>query len=86
MDLPGIIDCAKDGKGKRRQVIGVVRACNLILVLLDAVQPLTHKRIIESELEGVGIVIKEGIMINRTINSDERMTDKTITIFARNIN
>jgi small GTP-binding protein len=55
LDLPGIIEGAKDGKGKGRQVIGVARTCNLILVVLDAVQPLTHKRIIESELEGVGI-------------------------------
>ena len=46
LDLPGIIEGAKDGKGKGRQVIGVARTCNLILVVLDAVKPLTHKRII----------------------------------------
>ena len=55
LDLPGIIEGAKDGKGKGRQVIGVARTCNLILVVLDAEKPLIHKRIIESELEGVGI-------------------------------
>ena len=55
LDLPGIIEGAKDGRGKGRQVIGVARTCNLILVVLDAVKPLNHKRIIESELEGVGI-------------------------------
>ena len=93
LDLPGIIEGAKDGKGKGRQVIGVARTCNLILVVLDAVQPLTHKRIIESELEGVGIRLNRnkpdidikishkggGLMINRTVNSDVRMTDETIT-------
>jgi small GTP-binding protein len=55
LDLPGIIEGAKDGKGKGRQVIGVARTCNLIIIVLDAVKPLSHKRIIENELEGVGI-------------------------------
>lgn len=55
LDLPGIIEGAKDGRGKGRQVIGVARTCNLILVVLDAEKPLNHKRIIENELEGVGI-------------------------------
>lgn len=55
LDLPGIIEGAKDGRGKGRQVIGVARTCSLILVVLDAVKPLNHKRIIENELEGVGI-------------------------------
>ena len=97
LDLPGIIEGAKDGKGKGRQVIGVARTCNLILVVLDAEKPLIHKRIIESELEGVGIRLNRnkpdieiklshkggGLMINRTINSDVRMSDETITNIAK---
>lgn len=55
LDLPGIIEGAKDGRGKGRQVIGVARTCSVILVVLDAVKPLNHKRIIDGELEGVGI-------------------------------
>lgn len=55
LDLPGIIEGAKDGKGRGRQVIGVARTCNLILIVLDASKPMTHKRIIEKELEGFGI-------------------------------
>jgi len=55
LDLPGIIEGAKDGKGRGRQVIGVARTCNLILIVLDALKPLIHKRIIEKELEGFGI-------------------------------
>ena len=57
--MPGIIEGAKDGRGKGRQVIGVARTCNLILIVLDAVKPLNHKRIIESELEGVGIKLNK---------------------------
>lgn len=55
LDLPGIIEGAKDGRGRGRQVIGVGRTCNLILIVLDAAKPLTHKRLIEHELEGFGI-------------------------------
>ena len=55
MDLPGIIEGAKDGKGRGRQVIAVARTCNLIYLVLDVLKPLTHKRLIERELEGFGI-------------------------------
>jgi len=55
LDLPGIIEGAKDGKGRGRQVIAVAKTCNLILIVLDAMKPLVHKRIIERELEGFGI-------------------------------
>lgn len=55
LDLPGIIEGAKDGKGRGRQVIGTARTCNMILIVLDASKPMTHKRIIEKELEGFGI-------------------------------
>ncbi|KAK9458517.1 P-loop containing nucleoside triphosphate hydrolase protein [Lipomyces oligophaga] len=57
LDLPGIIEGAKDGKGRGRQVIAVARTCNLIFIVLDVMKPLTHKKIIESELEGFGIRI-----------------------------
>lgn len=55
LDLPGIIEGAKDGKGRGRQVIAVARTCNLILIVLDAGKPMTHKNLIEHELEGFGI-------------------------------
>jgi len=55
LDLPGIIEGAKDGKGRGRQVIAVARTCNLILIVLDAMKPVGHKKIIERELEGFGI-------------------------------
>ncbi len=55
LDLPGIIEGAKDGKGRGKQVIGVARTCSLILITLDASKPMTHKLKIERELEGFGI-------------------------------
>jgi len=59
LDLPGIIEGAKDGKGRGRQVIAVARTCNLILIVLDVLKPLLHKKIIENELEGFGIRINK---------------------------
>ena len=55
LDLPGIIEGAKDGKGRGRQVIAVARTANLIFIVLDVLKPLGHKMILENELEGFGI-------------------------------
>ncbi|KAK5719343.1 GTP-binding protein rbg1 [Elasticomyces elasticus] len=81
LDLPGIIQGAKDGKGRGRQVIAVAKTCNLIFIVLDVNKPLTDKRVIETELEGFGIRInkeppnikitkkeKGGISITSTMN------------------
>ncbi|XP_039267250.1 developmentally-regulated GTP-binding protein 1-like isoform X2 [Styela clava] len=55
LDLPGIIEGAKDGKGRGKQVIAVARTCSLIFIVLDVLKPLGDKRLIEHELEGFGI-------------------------------
>lgn len=81
LDLPGIIEGAKDGKGRGKQVIAVARTCNLIFIVLDVNKPLQHKQVIERELEGFGIRInktrpnivlrtrdKGGISITSTVN------------------
>mgnify|MGYP002636277138 CR=1 FL=1 len=59
LDLPGIIEGAKDGKGRGRQVMAAARSCDLILLVLDATKPVTHKIIIEKELEGFGIRLNQ---------------------------
>lgn len=59
LDLPGIIEGAKDGKGRGKQVIAVARTCNLIFIVLDVNKPLQHKQVIERELEGFGIRINK---------------------------
>lgn len=61
LDLPGIIEGAKDGKGRGRQVIASARTCNLILITVDAMKPMTHKKIIEHELEGFGIRLNKDV-------------------------
>ncbi|KAI7464843.1 Ribosome-interacting GTPase, partial [Hortaea werneckii] len=59
LDLPGIIQGAKDGKGRGRQVIAVSKTCHLIFIVLDVNKPLTDKRVIETELEGFGIRVNK---------------------------
>ena len=79
LDLPGIIEGAKDGRGRGREVIAVARNADLILIMVEASAPLQTK-VIESELYGFGIridrqppnvVVKEvlrgGIIINSTV-------------------
>jgi ribosome-interacting GTPase 1 len=38
IDLPGIIEGAKDGKGRGRQVISTARTCNMLLIVLDCMK------------------------------------------------
>merc|ERR1719335_1112787 len=59
LDLPGIIEGAKDGKGRGKQVIATAMSCSLILVILDVMKPIIHKRKIEYELQGFGIRLNE---------------------------
>ncbi|EJW02388.1 small GTP-binding protein domain [Edhazardia aedis USNM 41457] len=59
LDLPGIIEGAKDGKGRGRQVLGVARTCGLLMIVLDVSKPITHKKIIERELDMYGIKLNK---------------------------
>lgn len=54
LDLPGIIEGAKDGKGRGREVIAVARSSDLIMIMIEATNP-RQMRIIENELYGFGI-------------------------------
>jgi len=95
LDLPGIIEGAKDNKGKGRQVIAVARTCDLILIILDATRPVAHKKILENELEGFGIRLnkkqplitvrrkeKGGVGIVRQCKMT-KLDDETITAIAK---
>ncbi|KAI5184955.1 hypothetical protein NEHOM01_0506 [Nematocida homosporus] len=55
LDLPGILEGAKDGRGRGKQVIAVARTCSLIYIVLDITKPIGQKKKIENELEGFGI-------------------------------
>mmetsp|Transcript_3436 Transcript_3436/g.12393 ORF Transcript_3436/g.12393 Transcript_3436/m.12393 type:complete len:368 (-) Transcript_3436:153-1256(-) len=95
LDLPGIIEGAKDGKGRGRQVIGTARSCNLILIVLDVMKPVTHKNLIEHELEGFGIRLnkkppnitfrrkdKGGVNFNSTVQGGQLDLETVKTVLS----
>ena len=59
LDLPGIIEGAAEGKGRGRQVIACAKSADLILMVLDAGKPWTHKEILTRELESMGIRLNQ---------------------------
>ncbi len=59
LDLPGIIEGASKGKGRGRQVIGVARTSDLILMVLDASKAEIQKQLLTDELDAVGIRINK---------------------------
>ena len=61
LDLPGIIEGASEGKGRGRQVIGVARSCDLILLVVDAASGKADRQreLLERELEVVGLRLNQ---------------------------
>ena len=92
LDLPGIIEGAAQGKGRGRQVIACCKSADLILMVLDAGKPWSHKAILTRELETMGIRLNRdppqlsfkkkktgGLTINSTVPLtliDEKMVQK----------
>ena len=86
LDLPGIVEGAKENKGKGRQIIAVARTCNIILIVLDATRPTMHKKIIEGELEGFGIRLNKkppNIIIKRIYEEPQISSPKKADAFGR---
>lgn len=89
MDLPGIIEGAKDGKGRGRQVIAVARTCSLIFIVLDVLKPLKHKKLIEHELEGFGLRLNKSppnIVYRRKDKGGINLQTMVIVIYKNNFN
>lgn len=55
LDLPGIIEGASQGRGRGRQVVAVAKTSDLILMVLDATKSHEQRRLLEIELDAVGI-------------------------------
>jgi uncharacterized protein len=58
LDVPGIIKGAEEGKGRGKEVLSVVRGCDLIIVITDP-EHLDHFESIEGALERNGIRINQ---------------------------
>ncbi|GAX84155.1 hypothetical protein CEUSTIGMA_g11578.t1 [Chlamydomonas eustigma] len=94
LDLPGIIEGAAEGKGRGRQVIAVCKSADLLLMVLDATKPWSHKEILTRELEAVGMRLNReppniyfkkkktgGISVNSTLqltNLDDKMITRIL--------
>merc|ERR1719223_106421 len=59
LDLPGIIEGAAKGKGRGRQVIGVGRTADVVLMVLNAEKAELQKQLLTKELESVGIRLNQ---------------------------
>ncbi|ETO11947.1 hypothetical protein RFI_25428 [Reticulomyxa filosa] len=59
LDLPGIIEGASKGKGKGRQVIGVARSADLVIMMLDGVRGEIQKKLLTKELEDCAIRLNQ---------------------------
>ncbi|KAJ7102341.1 P-loop containing nucleoside triphosphate hydrolase protein [Mycena belliarum] len=95
LDLPGIVEGASQGRGRGRQVVSTAKTADLILMMLDATKSEEQRRLLEIELDAVGIRLnkqKPDIVFKRrttggiTFNATVKLThtdEKTIrTILA----
>ncbi|KAJ6501645.1 P-loop containing nucleoside triphosphate hydrolase protein, partial [Mycena vitilis] len=55
LDLPGIVEGASQGRGRGRQVVSTAKTADLILIMLDATKSEEQRRLLEIELDAVGI-------------------------------
>ncbi|KAI8995418.1 developmentally regulated GTP-binding protein [Trametes punicea] len=95
LDLPGIVEGASEGRGRGRQVVATAKTADLILIMLDATKSEEQRRLLEIELDAVGIRLNKkrpdvvfkrkttgGITINKTVPLT-KIDEKTIrTILA----
>ncbi|KAG1864630.1 P-loop containing nucleoside triphosphate hydrolase protein [Suillus subalutaceus] len=95
LDLPGIVEGASQGRGRGRQVVATAKTADLILIMLDATKSEEQRRLLEIELDAVGIRLnkrKPDVVFKRrttggiTLNATVKLTktdEKTIrTILA----
>lgn len=83
LDLPGIVEGASQGRGRGRQVVAVAKTSDLIIVMLDATKSQEQRRLLEIELDAVGIrlnkrrpdvVIKQRNTGGITLNTTTKLT------------
>ncbi|EEC18196.1 GTP-binding protein DRG2, putative [Ixodes scapularis] len=92
LDLPGIIEGASQGMITCRQVIAVARTADLVVMMLDATKGEVHRKLLEQELEAVGIRLNKlppniyfkatgGLSFNSTCNltkCDEKLVQMVL--------
>lgn len=71
LDLPGIIDQASDNRGFGKKVLSVVRACDLVIMVIDAKNPIDEIKMLLNETHKAGIrfnQLRPNVEIKRKFN------------------
>lgn len=95
LDVPGLIEGAEEGKGRGREVLAVIRGCDLVIIVSDVVRTNAFDRI-EKALYDNGIRLNEirpDVSINKkasggiTLHSNvkQNLDKKTIAEIAREL-
>ena len=87
LDLPGIVKGASSGRGRGREVISVIRSCDLVVMIIDVFN-YQQLKVLEDELYDAGIrinqtppdvtltkLVKGGITITSTCRAEHRPRD-----------
>lgn len=88
LDLPGLIPGAAEGKGRGKEILGVIRSCDMVLYILDPFQE-SHFNVLHRELEISGMRLNEekppvfvrktdrgGIVVRSTIEQTHLTTEE----------
>jgi hypothetical protein len=68
LDLPGLIPGAAEGKGRGKEILGVIRSCDMVLYVVDPFQE-SHFNVLNRELEISGMRLNEDrppVFVRRT--------------------
>ena len=83
LDLPGIVEGASQGRGRGRQVVATAKTADLILIMLDATKSEEQRRLLEIELDAVGIRLnkqKPDVVFKRKTTGGVRSALDVVTV------
>jgi small GTP-binding protein len=58
LDVPGVVEGAASGRGRGKEVLAMVRTCDLILIIIDALHP-EHYSVLLREIDEVGVRLNQ---------------------------
>lgn len=93
LDIPGLIEGAREGKGRGKEVLSVARGADLLVIMSDVKRPERVEKMVE-ELEGAGIRINKTppqVLIDKKVsggleihsNISQELDKETIKEIAR---
>jgi len=92
LDLPGLIPGAAEGKGRGKEILGVIRSCDMVLYVVDPFQE-SHFNVLHRELEISGMRLNQekppvfvkrtdrgGIIVRSTVEQTILTTEEVVEI------